>query len=164
MFEYERLQIQAPYVKVPPGALTALGSSTELRDMIEYYFVTVHGYFPIISKIRLYQHLANPLHEPGAGKSCSPLWYFSKVASTPLRGTFLSGLGPLSLTLRYLLLRVHYESSPLQTRTNLLTLFSFSSRYRAPIPGDEARMQRDTGGHATANATISGRQIFLSLR
>ncbi|KAK5170913.1 uncharacterized protein LTR77_004057 [Saxophila tyrrhenica] len=34
--------------------------------MIEQYFATVHTYFPIISKIRLYQHLANPLHEPGA--------------------------------------------------------------------------------------------------
>ncbi len=65
-FEYERLQFQPPHVKVPPGALSALGSSTELRDMIEYYFATVHNYFPIISKIRLYQHLANPLHEPGA--------------------------------------------------------------------------------------------------
>lgn len=67
-FEYERFQIQAPYIKVPPGALTALGNSTELREMIEYYFSTVHTYFPVISKIRLYQHLANPLHEPGAGK------------------------------------------------------------------------------------------------
>lgn len=34
--------------------------------MIEQYFATVHNYFPIISKIRLYQHLANPFHEPGA--------------------------------------------------------------------------------------------------
>lgn len=34
--------------------------------MIEHYFVTVHTYFPIVSKIRLYQHLANPLHEPGS--------------------------------------------------------------------------------------------------
>jgi hypothetical protein len=34
--------------------------------MIEEYFATVHTYFPMISKIRLYQHLANPLHEPGA--------------------------------------------------------------------------------------------------
>lgn len=65
-FEYERFQIQAPHVKVPPGALTALGSSAELREMIEHYFATVHVYYPIISKIRLYQHLANPLHEPGA--------------------------------------------------------------------------------------------------
>lgn len=65
-FEYERFQIQAPYVRVPPGALTALGSSTELRQMIEHYFETVQTYFPIISKIRLYQHLSNPMHEPGA--------------------------------------------------------------------------------------------------
>ena len=65
-YEYERFQIQAPYVKVPPGALTALGSSQQLREMIEEYFSTVHTYFPMISKIRLYQHLANPLHEPGA--------------------------------------------------------------------------------------------------
>ena len=65
-FTYERFQIQAPYVRVPPGALTALGSSGELREMIEHYFATVHTYFPIVSKIRLYQHLANPLHEPGA--------------------------------------------------------------------------------------------------
>ncbi|EME46578.1 hypothetical protein DOTSEDRAFT_70550 [Dothistroma septosporum NZE10] len=65
-FEYDRLQIQMPYVKVPPGALTALGSSAELRDMIELYFATVHTYMPIISKIRLYQHLSNPMHEPGA--------------------------------------------------------------------------------------------------
>ena len=34
--------------------------------MIEHYFITVHSYFPIVSKIRLYQHLANPLHEPGS--------------------------------------------------------------------------------------------------
>ena len=42
-FEYERFQIQAPNVKVPPGALTALGSSAELREMIEHYFATVHN-------------------------------------------------------------------------------------------------------------------------
>ena len=65
-YEYERFQIQAPYVKVPPGALTVLGNSAQLREMIEEYFATVHTYFPMISKIRLYQHLANPLHEPGA--------------------------------------------------------------------------------------------------
>ncbi|EMC98574.1 hypothetical protein BAUCODRAFT_145643 [Baudoinia panamericana UAMH 10762] len=65
-FEYERFQIQAPYVRVPPGALSCLGSSTELRAMIEHYFDSVHSYFPIVSKIRLYQHLSNPLHEPGA--------------------------------------------------------------------------------------------------
>ncbi|KAK3710452.1 hypothetical protein LTR37_010295 [Vermiconidia calcicola] len=65
-FQYERFQIQHPHVKVPPGALVALGNSAELREMIEHYFSTLHNYFPIISKIRLYQHLANPLHEPGA--------------------------------------------------------------------------------------------------
>ena len=65
-FEYERFQVQTPYIKVPPGALSALGNSAELRGMIENYFVTVHAYFPIVSKIRLYQHLANPLHEPGS--------------------------------------------------------------------------------------------------
>jgi hypothetical protein len=65
-FEYERFQINPPYIRVPPGALGALGSAAELRDMIEHYFATVQSYFPIISKIRLYQHLANPLHEPGA--------------------------------------------------------------------------------------------------
>ncbi|KAK5121058.1 hypothetical protein LTR85_005542 [Meristemomyces frigidus] len=65
-FEYERFQIQSPHVRVPPGALTALGNSAELRAMIEDFFATVHTYFPIVSKIRLYQHLSNPLHEPGA--------------------------------------------------------------------------------------------------
>ncbi|KAK3116945.1 hypothetical protein LTR53_002168 [Teratosphaeriaceae sp. CCFEE 6253] len=65
-FEYERFQIQAPYIQVPPGALTGLGSSHDLRQLIEHYFGTVHSYFPIISKIRLYQHLANPMHEPSA--------------------------------------------------------------------------------------------------
>ncbi|KAF2170076.1 hypothetical protein M409DRAFT_64442 [Zasmidium cellare ATCC 36951] len=65
-FEYERFQVQPPYVKVPPGALTALGSSAELRQMIELYFETVQTYFPMVSKIRLYQHLSNPMHEPGA--------------------------------------------------------------------------------------------------
>ncbi|KAK5134599.1 hypothetical protein LTR08_006255 [Meristemomyces frigidus] len=65
-FEYERFAIQAPHVRVPPGALSALGNSAELRAMIEHYFTTVHGYFPIVSKIKLYQQLANPLHEPGA--------------------------------------------------------------------------------------------------
>ncbi len=43
-----------------------LGNSAQLREMIEEYFAAVHTYFPMISKIRLYQHLANPLHEPGA--------------------------------------------------------------------------------------------------
>lgn len=65
-FDYERYQIQPPYVKVPPGALSALGNSTELRQMIEQYFETVQTYFPMVSKIRLYQHLSNPMHEPGA--------------------------------------------------------------------------------------------------
>ncbi|GIZ42033.1 hypothetical protein CKM354_000531300 [Cercospora kikuchii] len=66
MFEYERLHVHPPLVKVPPGALHALGDSAQLRAMIEAYFVTVHTYFPIICKIRLYQHLANPATEPGA--------------------------------------------------------------------------------------------------
>lgn len=65
-FEYARFHIQAPHIKVPSGALSALGNSAELRAMIEHYFDTVHTYFPIVSKIRLYQHLSNPLHEPGA--------------------------------------------------------------------------------------------------
>ncbi|KAK4627040.1 Transcription factor BOA15 [Fulvia fulva] len=65
-FEYDRFHVQMPYVKVPPGALTALGSSAELREMIELYFATIHTYMPIISKIRLYQHLSSPMHEPGA--------------------------------------------------------------------------------------------------
>lgn len=34
--------------------------------MIELYFDSVQTYFPVISKIRLYQHLSNPMHEPGA--------------------------------------------------------------------------------------------------
>lgn len=51
--------------------------------MIEHYFatgmrflqialrcttdnITVHTYLPVVSKIRLYQHLANPMHEPGS--------------------------------------------------------------------------------------------------
>lgn len=66
VFEYERFQVPTPYIKAPPGACAALGSSTELRQMIEHYFATVHGYFPVVSKIRLYQHLSNPSHEPGS--------------------------------------------------------------------------------------------------
>jgi len=34
--------------------------------MVEEYFATVHTCLPIVCKIRLYQHLANPLYEPGA--------------------------------------------------------------------------------------------------
>lgn len=79
-FEYERFQIQAPFVRVPPGALTALGSSAELRAMIEEYFSTVHTYFAIVSKIRLYQHLSNPLHEPGA--DIALLFLAMKLASS----------------------------------------------------------------------------------
>ncbi|USW53994.1 hypothetical protein Slin15195_G073130 [Septoria linicola] len=66
VFDYERFQINSPFVKVPPGALSVLGNSAQLRTMIEQYFITVHTYFPIVSKIRLYQHLANPAHAPGA--------------------------------------------------------------------------------------------------
>ena len=66
MFEYDQLQVRLPTVKVPSNALSALGDSAQLRQMIEHYFATVHSYFPVVSKIRLYQHLANPLHEPGA--------------------------------------------------------------------------------------------------
>ncbi|KAK5113949.1 hypothetical protein LTR62_003072 [Meristemomyces frigidus] len=66
VFKYSRLQIQMPYIKPPSSILASLGNSLELRIVIEHYFSTVHMYFPIISKIRLYQHLANPMHEPGA--------------------------------------------------------------------------------------------------
>jgi len=66
-FNYGRHQVPQPNVKVPAGALAALGSSTDLRTMIEEYFATIHTYFAVISKIRLYQHLANPGHEPGGG-------------------------------------------------------------------------------------------------
>ena len=66
MFEYERFTIQTPYIRVPAGALQSLGSSGDLRAMIERYFSTVHVYFSVVSKIRLYQHLAHPTHEIGA--------------------------------------------------------------------------------------------------
>ncbi|KAF2765205.1 hypothetical protein EJ03DRAFT_300603 [Teratosphaeria nubilosa] len=89
-FEYERFQIQAPYVRVPPGALSALGDSTELRLMIEQYFSSVHTYFPIVSKIRLYQHLSNPLHEPGA--DIALLFLAMKLASSEIP----EGLAPLT--------------------------------------------------------------------
>lgn len=62
----DHTQIPSPYVRVPPGALTALGNSQDLRGMIEHYFSTVHTYLPVVSKIRLYQHLSNPAHEPGS--------------------------------------------------------------------------------------------------
>lgn len=65
-FEYERFQVHPPYVRVPPGALSTLGNSADLRLMIEDFFATVHTYFPIVSKIRLYQHLASPSIDPGA--------------------------------------------------------------------------------------------------
>ncbi|KAK0960509.1 hypothetical protein LTS01_020868 [Friedmanniomyces endolithicus] len=84
-YEYERFQIQAPYVRVPPGALSSLGSSQELRQMIEHYFLTIHSHFPIISKIRLYQHLTNPLHEPGADLAL--LFLAMQLASTTLAST-----------------------------------------------------------------------------
>ena len=51
-FERERFKVPQPYIEVPSGILTTLGSSVELRDMIEHYFVSVHTYFPVISKIR----------------------------------------------------------------------------------------------------------------
>lgn len=79
-FEYERFQFQAPFVRVPPGALSILGSSAELREMIELYFGTVHTYFPIVSKIRLYQHLASPVHEPGG--DIALLFFSMKLATS----------------------------------------------------------------------------------
>lgn len=87
-FEFERFQIQAPFVRVPPGALTALGNSSELRQMIEQYFASVHTYFPIISKIRLYQHLSNPMHEPGS--DIALLFLAMKLAG----GELLEGMPP----------------------------------------------------------------------
>lgn len=82
LFEYERLAVQTPSIRVPPGALASLGSSGELRALVERYFATTHLYFPIVSKIRLYQHLANPAHEPGA--DIALLFLAMKLASTPL--------------------------------------------------------------------------------
>lgn len=46
-FDYGRFTVVKPYVRVPPGALAALGSSGELKDMVELYFRTVHLYMPI---------------------------------------------------------------------------------------------------------------------
>ncbi|QIW97529.1 hypothetical protein AMS68_003047 [Peltaster fructicola] len=66
IFGYAGNQIPSPYVKVPVDGTACLGTSVELRTTTEEYFTTVHSYFPIISKIRLFQHLSNPLHEPGA--------------------------------------------------------------------------------------------------
>ncbi|KAF2716079.1 hypothetical protein K431DRAFT_258236 [Polychaeton citri CBS 116435] len=83
-FEYERFTVQTPFVRVPTGALTALGSSVELRAMIETYFNTVQIYFPIVSKIRLYQHLSHPLHEPGA--DIALLFLAMKLAITEIPG------------------------------------------------------------------------------
>nr|POE79856.1 putative transcriptional regulatory protein [Quercus suber] len=66
VFEYDRSVIQPLHIQVPSGVLLSLGTSAELRQMIEEYFVSVHSYFPIISMIRLYQNLSNPHREPGA--------------------------------------------------------------------------------------------------
>ncbi|KAK6431123.1 hypothetical protein LTR95_012718 [Oleoguttula sp. CCFEE 5521] len=66
MFTYERFTIAPPHITLPQSALQALGSSAQLREMIEHYFRTIHLHLPIVSHIRLYQHIANPLHEPGA--------------------------------------------------------------------------------------------------
>ncbi len=81
-FGYARQTIQTPSIRVPPGALAALGSSIELREMIEHYFTTVHSYFPVISKIRLYQHLSNPTHEPDA--AIALLFLCMKLACTQI--------------------------------------------------------------------------------
>lgn len=82
MFEYERLAVQAPCLRVPAGALASLGSSGELRTVVEKYFATTHLYLPIVSKIRLYQHLSNPAHEPGADLAL--LFLAMRLVSTPL--------------------------------------------------------------------------------
>ncbi|WPH00611.1 Hypothetical protein R9X50_00344100 [Acrodontium crateriforme] len=80
LFQYQNRQIQAPHVRVPQPVLAALGNSMDLREMIEHYFNTVHTYFPIVSKIRLYQNLSNPSHEPGA--DIALLFLAMRLAST----------------------------------------------------------------------------------
>ncbi|KAK6439436.1 hypothetical protein LTR95_004361 [Oleoguttula sp. CCFEE 5521] len=82
MFTYERFTIAPPHITLPQSTLQALGSSAQLREMIEHYFRTIHLHFPIVSHIRLYQHIANPLHEPGADMAL--LFLAMKLAMLPV--------------------------------------------------------------------------------
>lgn len=50
-FRYEQLSIQKPHVRVPPEVLEALGGPSELRDMIETYFLTTHTWLPMSMKL-----------------------------------------------------------------------------------------------------------------
>jgi hypothetical protein len=90
MFEYLRNTVQAPYVQVPPGALQLLGSSAELMQMTEHYFNTVHVFFNVISKIRLFQHLTNPGYRLGADMAL--LFLSMKMAMAEPSGENVSGL------------------------------------------------------------------------
>nr|POE69106.1 putative transcriptional regulatory protein [Quercus suber] len=79
-FEYARSVIQPVHLQVPADVLSALGTSAELREMTEEYFLSVHSYFPIISMIRLYQNLSNPHRESGADVAL--LFMAMKLTST----------------------------------------------------------------------------------
>ncbi|KAF2858075.1 hypothetical protein K470DRAFT_222009 [Piedraia hortae CBS 480.64] len=58
------LQMHNGNVRAPTAVLNAMGSAAEARVMVDHYFATVHTYFPILCRTRMYQQLTS---EPGAG-------------------------------------------------------------------------------------------------
>jgi hypothetical protein len=63
---YGKEPIPRPFVTIPQHMWTLLGTTANIKAMIEAYFDTVHTWLPIVSKKRLSLNLANPNLEPTA--------------------------------------------------------------------------------------------------
>ncbi|KAI9704054.1 MAG: hypothetical protein M1820_005676 [Bogoriella megaspora] len=65
-FTYGRFTVQRPHMTVPQDILDLIGDHAATMDLLEKYFANTHRWMPIVSKMRIYQLLSNPLIDKGA--------------------------------------------------------------------------------------------------
>ncbi|KAI8630101.1 hypothetical protein F5Y19DRAFT_428622 [Xylariaceae sp. FL1651] len=57
LYEYMKTTLRAPFRGLPPNFASLLENESALQNAVNGYFNSTHQYFPIVSKLRLYQKL-----------------------------------------------------------------------------------------------------------
>lgn len=84
-FRHGGYQVGTPtFIQLPPFAMALMEDVQELRLSMEDYFTQIHPTFPIVSKMRLYQRMADALHEPRADLAL--LCVAAKLITTDVTG------------------------------------------------------------------------------
>ncbi|KAF2098374.1 hypothetical protein NA57DRAFT_66687 [Rhizodiscina lignyota] len=55
------LTVQIPEIELPLGVLDHIGNTAQVQHDADLYFTSIHTFFPIISRLRIYQHIQDPV-------------------------------------------------------------------------------------------------------